>query len=147
MGPGIVGTGSTFGHTGVEAATWLDAAANLGGTPVAALRVSFADPRERHRGLSHHSATALGRLGSTRATVVVPAVGGDEETTVLADLDAAGIGARHDVVVTAAPDVLGAFATHGLTVGSMGRPASADPVLFLAAGAAGAHAAGRIPRR
>jgi hypothetical protein len=29
----------------------------------------------------------------------------------------------------------------------MGRPASADPVLFLAAGAAGALAADRIPSR
>ncbi|MEY3361141.1 MAG: hypothetical protein RL531_860, partial [Actinomycetota bacterium] len=36
---------------------------------------------------------------------------------------------------------------HGLAVGSMGRPASADPVLFLAAGAAGALAADRIPSR
>ena len=145
MGPGIVGTGSRFGHTGVEAATWLSIAADLGGVPVAALRVSFADPRERHRGVSHHTATALGRLGSTRATVVVPAIGGDEQTRILADLDTSGIAARHEIVTGAAPDVLGAFAAHGLTVGSMGRPASADPVLFLAAGAAGAYAATRIP--
>lgn len=146
MGPGIVGTGSTFGHTGVEAATWLDTAANLGGLPIAALRVSFADPRERHRGVSHHSATALGRLGGTRATVVVPGLGGDEQARIEADLAAAGITDRHDVVTGDAPDVVGAFATHGLTVTSMGRPASADPVLFLAAGAAGAYAAARIPR-
>lgn len=146
MGPGIVGTGSRFGHTGVEAATWLATAADLGGTPVAALRVSFADPRERHRGVSHHSATALGRLGSTRATVVVPSVGGDEHARIAADLDRTGIADRHDVITGDAPDVLGAFAAHGLSVGSMGRPASADPVLFLAAGAAGAYAASRITR-
>ena len=147
MGPGIVGTGSRFGHTGVEAPTWLGAAADLGGDPIAALRVSFADPRERHRGLSHHSATALGRLGTARATVVVPAVGGDEEARILAATARAGIAARHEVVTAPAPDVLGAFASHGLSVGSMGRPASADPVLFLAAGAAGALAGTRIPAR
>ncbi|MFM7617702.1 MAG: DUF3866 family protein [Actinomycetes bacterium] len=145
MGPGIVGTGSRFGHTGVEAPTWLGAAADLGGDPIAALRVSFADPRERHRGLSHHSATALGRLGAAHATVVVPGVGGDEERRILDDVRAAGIAERHDVVTAPAPDVLGAFASHGLSVGSMGRPADADPVLFLAAGAAGALAATRIP--
>ncbi|MFM7059995.1 MAG: DUF3866 family protein [Actinomycetes bacterium] len=147
MGPGIVGTGSRFGHTGVEAPTWLGAAADLGGDPIAALRVSFADPRERHRGLSHHSATALGRLGTARATVVVPAVGGDEEARIPPATAAAGIAARHEVVTGPAPDVLGAFASHGLSVGSMGRPASADPVLFLAAGAAGALAGTRIPAR
>jgi len=145
MGPGIVGTNSRFGHTGVEAATWLDTAADLGGRPIAALRVSFADPRERHRGVSHHTATALGRLGAGGAAVVVPAVGGDEQARIVADLERTGIAARHEVVTGAAPDVLGAFATHGLTVGSMGRPASADPVLFLAAAAAGAYAATRIP--
>jgi hypothetical protein len=76
---------------------------------------------------------------------VVPAVGGDEQARIVADLDRTGIAGRHEVVTGDAPDVLGAFMTHGLTVGSMGRPASADPVLFLAAGAAGAYAASRIP--
>ena len=41
MGPGIVGTGTRFGHTGTEAAVWLDTAAHLGGVPIAALRTSF----------------------------------------------------------------------------------------------------------
>ncbi len=41
------------------------------------------------------------------------------------------------------PDVLGLLAEHGLDVVSMGRPAAADPALFLAAGAAGALAADR----
>jgi hypothetical protein len=50
-------------------------------------------------------------------------------------------------VAGAAPDVLGAFAAHGLHVTSMGRPAAEDPVLFLAAAAAGAHAAGLTTSR
>ncbi|HVM41462.1 MAG TPA: DUF3866 family protein, partial [Acidimicrobiia bacterium] len=49
VGPGIVGTNTPLGHTGLDAAVTLDAAAALGGRPVAALRVSFADHRERHR--------------------------------------------------------------------------------------------------
>jgi hypothetical protein len=36
--------------------------------------------------------------------------------------------------------VLGLFASHGLDIVSMGRPAADDPVLFAAAGAAGALA-------
>ena len=59
MGPGIVGTATRLGFSGIEVGSVLDAAIGLGGVPIACLRVSFADPRERHRGLSHHSATAL----------------------------------------------------------------------------------------
>ncbi len=59
VGPGIVGTGSFLGHGGVAAAEGANAAGALGGTPVLAARVSHADRRERHRGLSHHTRSAL----------------------------------------------------------------------------------------
>ena len=36
--------------------------AALGGRPVGSLRISDADPRPRHRGVSHHSLTAYGRV-------------------------------------------------------------------------------------
>src|SRR5205823_2242632 len=52
-GPGNTGTATVWGASDVESAMALNAAAILGGRPVAALRVSFADPRERHRGVSH----------------------------------------------------------------------------------------------
>ncbi|HVW35317.1 MAG TPA: DUF3866 family protein, partial [Acidimicrobiia bacterium] len=119
----------------------LDAAAALGGRPVACLRASFADPRDRHRGLSHHSATALGLACRSRVTVPLPLVGGPEEETLRAALTSAGLDVRHDVVAVKAPDVLGLFGQHGLRVTSMGRPAAADPVLFACAAAAGAVAA------
>src|SRR4249920_2574620 len=55
MGPGIVGTATRLGFSGIEVGPVLDAAFGLGGLPIACLRVSFADPRERHQGVSHHS--------------------------------------------------------------------------------------------
>jgi hypothetical protein len=59
IGPGIVGTGSPFGHGGLAVAEAANAAAALGGRPVVAGRYSGADPRERHRGVSHHTRAAL----------------------------------------------------------------------------------------
>ncbi|MCZ7525955.1 MAG: DUF3866 family protein [Acidimicrobiia bacterium] len=141
MGPGIVGTNTRLGFSGMEVGPILDAAAALGGRPIAALRASFADPRARHRGLSHHSRTALRLACRERVAVAFPLVGGTEEARLRADLADAGLDRRHDVVDVAAPDVLGLFARHGLDVVSMGRPAAADPVLFQAAGAAGVLAA------
>lgn len=59
LGPGIVGTGTALGHGGVAAAQAANAATALGGRPVVAPRVSGADARERHRGLSHHTESVL----------------------------------------------------------------------------------------
>ncbi len=59
IGPGVVGTGSPYGHGGMSAAASLNAAASLGAEPVLAPRISFADGRERHFGLSHHTRSAL----------------------------------------------------------------------------------------
>jgi hypothetical protein len=54
IGPGIVGTGSALGHSGLAAAIAANTAAALEGTPILAVRYSEADPRERHQGVSHH---------------------------------------------------------------------------------------------
>lgn len=62
QGPGNLGTGTGWGFSGVQAGDALNAVGVLGGRPIGALRVSEADERARHRGLSHHSATAYGRM-------------------------------------------------------------------------------------
>src|SRR4051812_1825455 len=72
QGPGNLGTGTRWGFSGVAAGEAVNAAGGLRGRPVAALRGSAVDARERHRGLSHHSATALGRVALVPADVVVP---------------------------------------------------------------------------
>lgn len=127
MGPGVVGTGSTLGTTAVEVASVLDVAAALGAQPIAALRMSDGDPRPRHRGVSHHSRTAL---DLTRSSVLVasPAEGAFAHD-------------RHDVRVVAPPDVDALLRAEGLTVTTMGRGPADDPLFFAAAGAAGALAA------
>ena len=74
MGPGVVGTGTALGTTAIEVAPVLDAVAHLGGEPVLCVRASDGDARPRHRGISHHTATAarpdrgvaLGRARATR---------------------------------------------------------------------------------
>lgn len=144
MGPGIVGTGTRLGFSGIEVGSILDAADGLGGQPVACLRVSFADPRPRHRGVSHHTLTTLRIACRSRTTVALPMLGGEQEATIRADLSGAGIDRLHDVIDVAPPDVLDTLGPEGLNVVSMGRPAHDDPALFLAAAAAGALAASRV---
>ena len=143
MGPGVVGTATRLGFSGIELGPTLDAAAGLHGLPIACLRASFADPRERHRGVSHHTLTALTVACRSRVLVALPAVGGSVEARLRADLAGAGIDTRHEVVAVEPPDVLALLAAADLDVTSMGRPAAADPILFQAAAAAGTLAASK----
>jgi Protein of unknown function (DUF3866) len=71
VGPGIVGTASTFGHGGLVAVEAANTAAALGGSPILAVRYSDADPRERHRGVSHHTRAVL-ELSAAEVTVAWP---------------------------------------------------------------------------
>jgi hypothetical protein len=59
IGPGIVGTGSTFGHGGLAAADAANASQALHGTSILSVRASEGDSRERHQGVSHHAQAVL----------------------------------------------------------------------------------------
>ncbi|NUS41595.1 MAG: DUF3866 family protein [Terrabacter sp.] len=83
QGPGNLGTGTRWGFSGTSAGEAVNAAGTLGGQPVCSLRISQADPRERHLGVSHHSLTAYGRVSLVPAEVPVPRLDGD-----LADIGA-----------------------------------------------------------
>ncbi len=144
QGPGGMGSGTTFGYSGTQVAEAVNAAAALGGRPVACLRMSGADPRERHRGVSHHSLTSLGRLTLARALVAVPELA-DEAMAARAErqLAMAGVAGRHELVRVAGPDPAKLLAAWGLKVTSMGRGPEEDPVCFAAAAVAGTLA-GRL---
>jgi len=144
QGPGGMGTGTALGYSGTQVAEAVNATAALGGRPVACLRMSTADARERHRGVSHHSLTALGRLALGRAWVALPALADQALATVVRQqLEAAGVSARHEVVPVDAPDAGKLLAAWGLQVRTMGRGPEEDPAFFAAAAAAGTLA-GRL---
>ena len=129
----------------MEVGTILDAAHALNGVAIACLRISFADERPRHYGLSHHTATALRVATRESVLVAVPELADAEQAARLHhDLDEAGITARHKTVTVDAPDAIALLERHGLRVESMGRPAADDPALFQAAAAAGALAAQHV---
>ena len=137
-GPGNTGTGTTWGATDVASAQSLNAAAVLGGRAVAALRVSFADPRPRHRGVSHHSLTALARVALVPVHVAVPALDDEEQrAAVWQALREAGLPERHQLVEAGGEPALDLLRERGVRPESMGRTPAEDPAFFLAAGAAG----------
>ena len=138
QGPGNLGTGTRWGFSGVAAGEAVNAVAALGGRPVACLRVSEVDPRERHRGISHHSLTAYGRVALARADVVVPALPGPFGARVAAE--AAGLGKRHALVTVPVDGLEAALQASPARLATMGRGLTEDLAYFLAAAAAGRHA-------
>ena len=121
IGPGIVGTGSRLGHGGLAAAEAANAASALGGAPVLAARVSAADERDRHRGVSHHTEAVLA-LCAGRVIVAWPR-----------GLEAPGwVEPRREVDVDGWEE-----ACAGLPLSHMGRGADQEPWFFAAAFAAG----------
>ena len=143
QGPGNLGTGTRWGFSGVAAGEAVNAAAALGGRPVASLRISDADPRMRHRGVSHHSLTAYGRVALARADVVVPALPGEFGARVAAE--AATLGGRHALVTVPTDGLEAALRACPARLSTMGRGLDEDLAYFLAAAAAGRHA-GRLLR-
>ncbi len=140
-GPGNLGTDTTWGVSALGSGEALNAVEALGGRPVAALRISFAERRERHRGVSHHSLTLLERVCTVRANVVVPALDGAQRDLVWGALRGHGLEERHQLVEADGEPALRELERAGLRIDSMGRTPADDPVFFRAAGAAGIVAA------
>lgn len=143
QGPGNLGTGTRWGFSGVACGEAVNAVATLGGRPVASLRVSGADARERHRGVSHHSLTAYGRVALAPADVVVPRLGGALGERVRDQARALGpaAGGRHRLVEVDVDGLDAALAASPVGLSTMGRGPDVDPAPFLAAAAAGRAAA------
>ncbi len=144
QGPGNLGSGTPWGFSGVQAGDVANAAAVLGARVVGALRISGVDPRERHRGVSHHSTTAFGRVALAGLDLVVPA-GLPEPLAARVREDLAGQPARNRVVQVPTDGLAAALRACPVPLSTMGRGLDEDHAYFLAAAAAGRYAAGLIP--
>jgi len=139
QGPGNLGTGTPWGFSGVAAGDAVNAVAALGGRPVGAPRISDADRRPRHRGVSHHSMTAFGRVALAPADLVLP----DDLDQPLADEVLAAlstIAPPHRLVRVPTHDLVPALRASAVPLATMGRGLDADQAYFRTAAAAGRHA-------
>jgi hypothetical protein len=133
-GPGIIGSETELGHGGMSALDSAHASLSLRLPTIISPRLSSSDPRERHRNLSHHTATVL-RLLLAPVTVAIP-----ENATepAASQIEAASAG-RHRLQQT--PVDLDGYAASGLPSSTMGRQLQDDPLFFEAPLAAGTLAA------
>lgn len=136
-GPGIVGTGTPLGHTGMEQGEALNSAYRLGGTAVLTPRFSDSDDRERHRGFSHHFESVL-RFCVYCPTYIpvpveIPSVGSELRSA----LTTLGVSEQHRIVESQGEPGLRLLEETGVSVSTMGRPLDADKAYFAVASASG----------
>lgn len=143
MGPGIVGTGTKYGFTGVEQGYMTDAVNDLGGCPISVPRITFQDKRERHYGLSHHSITVLNKIMKTKSNIPVPCFSIEQEEVIREQIKVNNIIHKHNIIRVKddISDVLNkALNQYELEVKSMGRDLNDDPEFFNTCSAAAIYA-------
>lgn len=153
VGPGIIGTGTFYGHGAFEQAESLTAASRLKATAIGVLRASLKDKRERHRGISHHSVAVL--EATARENIVWPYPSGESHTKQLetssvsenskiikkltTEIHHLGGSRLQKVVPKVAVETV--FKSSGIAPETMGRGYEDDPIFFELAASAGAYAA------
>jgi hypothetical protein len=137
-GPGILGSETRYGHGGMAALEGAHAALALGLPTLISPRMSAGDARERHLGLSHHTASVLELL---LGGVEVPVPAG------LSTLWPEGAGNPGEAIEAARGGLhrireegadLAGYAASGLPTRTMGRDLADDELFFAAPLAAGA---------
>jgi hypothetical protein len=128
-GPGIIGSDTALGHGGIAALDTAHTSLALGFPTLLSPRLSSADPRDRHRPVSHHTLTVLELL---LGGVEVPVPTG-EQAPIAALTTAAGT--RHRLRET--PADLPGYTSSNLPARTMGRTIDEDQLFFAAALASG----------
>jgi hypothetical protein len=136
-GPGVIGSETRLGHGGMAALDSAHASLALGMRTLLSPRLSAADPRDRHRGVSHHTLTVL-RMLLAAVEIAVPS----DNPVVTAKLAEAAAW-RHKL--REAPADLAGYAATGLPAQTMGRGLDDDPLFFAAPLAAGHCLAQSLP--
>ncbi|MDD7385071.1 MAG: DUF3866 family protein [Actinomycetaceae bacterium] len=145
-GPGNLGTDTRWGFSGTQVGNTINAVNTLHGHAIALLRASSADERPRHRGISHHTRTALQSVALTPALLPAPAHSGDVLCAGVSqqvwslferELSALTLTDRLHRIDVETEGLSEAFSTSPIPLSTMGRSPDDDPLAFLCAGVAG----------
>ena len=141
LGPGIVGTGTALGFSGIEQSWVIDLAAKLQGVPIAVPRLSSADTRERHFGISNHSLTILDLANQAALVPISQKISADFLELIRTKLKATDLSQRHHWVLVDDPPAQELFNAAAIRVKTMGRGLSEEPWFFQSSVSAGVLAA------
>lgn len=136
VGPGVVGTGTKYGFSGMNMAHWSHTVSALNGVPIWIPRLSFSDKRKRHYGLSHHTLTPLATFTFKKAVVAFPYMDKTEKEMIKNQIANETFQTKHDIRFATTNEakeyVENALKNAPLPIETMGRNYDEDRLFFLA---------------
>ncbi|MTI48178.1 DUF3866 family protein [Sporosalibacterium faouarense] len=144
MGPGIVGTGTRYGYSGIEQGSILDAVNALGGKSIAIPRITFSDNRDRHRGISHHTLTVLNKITFSKCDLVLPILSEEKNLFIEKQINNTKISSKHNILYQEGENIKEALDFYNLKTTTMGRNYNQDKDYFISLGAVGKYAVALI---
>lgn len=135
MGPGIAGTETRLGFSGLEQGVIANLVYALKGKVLLLPRLQFSDPRERHYGFSHHFLTILKRILLFKPSVILPELEEDKKVYLLKQLENENLNYENEVKFIKCLDLERLFSKLPFTPTTMGRSYAEEPYFFLAAAA------------
>lgn len=140
MGPGIAGTSTDFGFTGIEQGQTINAIDSLGGQPVFVARISFADKRERHFGFSRQSIINLKFIARTPLEIYLPFLEKEKLAIIEDQVYSNCLNELHGFYYQEASSAIDELKASQIPMSTMGRGIEQDSEFFMAAWLAGVRA-------
>lgn len=134
MGPGIAGTDTKYGFSSIEQGYIIDAINNLKGKAIAVPRISFADSRSRHFGISHHSRMTLGKLCCSKAFIALPELEKLKLDFITKQLEDSEITSKHELSFWSSEEVEELLTKEESQLDKMGKSYSEDKEYFITCG-------------
>lgn len=129
MGPGITGTGTQFGFSGVENVFYNYAVNILRGKSLIVPRISFAETRKRHHIISHHTITLFEKLIKESTDIVFPA-----DSRIMKRLQQMKLFDKHNIIFYHFHKIEEILRKSNYNFCSMGRSFIDDPLFFVTGG-------------
>ncbi|WP_035186192.1 DUF3866 family protein [Alteribacter aurantiacus] len=138
VGPGGVGTATRYGFSAIRMAEWANIIGKGNGNPIWTPRLSEADKRERHLGLSHHTMTALTEFTYAKSVLTLPV--GEQADRYLMESVKKLEQFSHVEVIKVCENLIKEWVERSLSntgpIHSMGRSFQEDPLYFSGVGTA-----------
>lgn len=135
MGPGIMGTGTPFGFSGLDLGFYLDLCYKHGGIALCVPRISFRDSRDRHYGISHHFINIFREIIQNPLPIILPIMKKSKVVHVINQLRQSNLMTDHPVIMIEGKGIIKSLSRYQLNPTTMGRGFGDDPEFFYAHGA------------
>lgn len=133
-GPGIVGTSTVYGFSGIDEGHTIDIVNNLNGNPFLIPRISFCDKRKSHLGISHHTITVLSKISYSKANVAFPILKKNKHRFIYKQIKDNNIDKKHNIFFMN-DNIINFLEKNNIKVETMGKDYIDNPEFFKAVGA------------